>query len=76
MFSYIFHAFFLGIFAHFKIWVYLFIYYYFKMFMGFFIKTISWIFHHASFKHDSHTLILKFLWFIIFFFLKLGFLYF
>ena len=38
------------------------------MFMGFFIKTESWVFHHASFKHDSHTLISNFLWFLIFFF--------
>ena len=34
------------------------------MFMGFLIKSEPWVFVHASYKHDSHALISKFLWFI------------
>ena len=34
------------------------------MFLGFLIKTKSWVFAHASYKHDSHALISKILWLI------------
>ena len=39
----------------------------FLIFLGILIKTKSWVFLHASFKHDSHTLISKFSQFINFF---------
>ena len=32
----------------------------FLIFLGFLIKTKSWVFVHASYKHDSHALIEKF----------------
>ena len=36
----------------------------FLMFLGILIKIESWVFLHASFKHDSHNLISKLSWFI------------
>ena len=39
----------------------------FLLFLFILVKTDTWVFVHASFKHDSHALISKFSWFINFF---------